>query len=301
MNNLTLHQLRCFDAVVTQGSFQAAADQLFRSQPTIFAAVKSLETQVGVSLLDRSSYRVKVTDAGRSFHTRTRVFLQEYDKLENHVTQLSMGVETELRVVIGDLCPLTETLSLLRRFFDNHPGTQLHLHFEAISGPWERLNDGDADLIFHHIDTSDPSLEYIKLQNVKLIPVVAPDFLSFPITDAISPEQMRDYVQCVIRDSARHSAPRDYYVMEGARSWTVSDQLMKKEVIVQGMGWGHMPDFLIQDELCAGSLLSIAGKHLRGGQIVLVAARSRHIPHGPVAEWLWRYIVEQSPSSFTKS
>jgi DNA-binding transcriptional LysR family regulator len=128
----------------------------------------------------------------------------------------------------------------------------------------------------------------------------ATNFLSFPITDSISPEQMRDYVQCVIRDSARHSEPRDYYVMEGARSWTVSDQLMKKEVIVQGMGWGHMPDFLIGDELSSGRLLSIAGKHLRGGQVGLVAARSRNIPHGPVAQWLWRYIEDQSPSAVTR-
>ncbi|MES2264918.1 MAG: LysR family transcriptional regulator [Pseudomonadota bacterium] len=296
MNKLTLHQLRCFEAVVSQGSFQAAADQLCRSQPTVFAAVKSLETQVGVSLLDRSSYRVKVTDAGASFHARTQIFLEEYAKLETHVTQLSMGVESELRVVIGDLCPLAETLGLLRHFFDDHPDTRLHLHFEAISGPWERLNDGDADLIFHHVDTSDPGLEYIELQSVKMIPVVAPGFLGFPITDAISPEQMRDYAQCVIRDSARHSPPRDYYVVEGARSWTVSDQLMKREIIVQGMGWGHMPDFLVEDALRSGSLLSIAGKHLRGGQVTLVAARSRRVPHGPVAQWLWHYIASQAPA-----
>lgn len=294
MNKLTLHQLRCFDAVVSQGSFQAAADQLCRSQPTVFAAVKSLEAQVGVSLLDRSSYRVKVTDAGRSFHERTRVFLQEYGKLENHVTQLSMGAEAELRIVIGDLCPLTKTLSLLRRFFDGCPGTRLHLHFEAISGPWERLNDGDADLIFHHVDTANPGLEYIDLQSVKLLPVVAPSFLSFPVTDAISPEQMRDYVQCVIRDTATHSQPRDYYVMDGARSWTVSDQLMKKEIILQGMGWGHMPDFLIENDLRKGSLISIKGKYLQGGQIRLVAARNRNIPHGPVAQLLWHYIEEQA-------
>lgn len=297
MNGLTLHQLRCFDAVVAHGNFQAAADQLCRTQSTVFAAVKSLEAQVGVRLLDRSNYRVSVTEAGRSFHGRVMVFLQEFGKLEIHATQLAMGTETQLRVVIGDLCPLPQTLGLLRNFFNDCPGTQLHLHFEAISGPWERLRDGDADLIFHHIDTTDSSLEYINLQTVKLIPVVAPDFLDFAITDAIALEQMRGYVQCVIRDSARHSEPRDYYVMEGVRSLTVSDQLMKKEIILQGMGWGHMPDFLIVDELRSGRLLSIAGKHLRGGQAELVAARSRQIPHGPVAQWLWRYIQEQLPSS----
>src|SRR5205085_9479044 len=106
---------------------------------------------------------------------------------------------------------------------------QLHLHFEALAGPSERLFDGEAGLILHHIDKADARLEYIDLFPVKLIPVVAPGFLRFPITSAIPPEQMRDYVQCVIRDSARHNdAPRDYYLVEGARHWTVSDQLMKK-------------------------------------------------------------------------
>jgi DNA-binding transcriptional LysR family regulator len=106
---------------------------------------------------------------------------------------------------------------------------------------------------------------------------------------------LRDCVQCIIRDSARHSAPRDYYVIEGARSWTVSDQLMKKEVILQRMGWGHLPDFLISEELKSGRLLSIKGTHLRGGKAELVAARRASVPHGPVAERLWRFIAAQAP------
>ena len=146
-----------------------------------------------------------------------------------------MGEESELRVVIGDISPLPETLALLRRFFDRCPGTRLHLHFEAVSGPWERLFDNDADLIFHYVEKSDPRLEFVDLFTVRIIPVVAPKFLRFPISKSITPEQMRDYVQCVIRDTARHSEPRDYFLVEGARSWTVSDQLMKKELIVQGM------------------------------------------------------------------
>src|SRR5882672_3661766 len=109
MVGVTIHQLLCFDAVVTEGSFQAAAEKIRRAQPSVSLAVKT------------------------------------------HATQLAMGEESELSVVIGDLCPLPETLALLRRFFDGCPGTQLHLHFEAVSGPWERLFDGEADLIFHYI------------------------------------------------------------------------------------------------------------------------------------------------------
>jgi DNA-binding transcriptional LysR family regulator len=186
----------------------------------------------------------------------------------------------------------------LRRFFERCPGVRLNLHFEALAGPWERLLDGEADLILHHIDKSDTRLEHVTLCKVSVIPVVAPRFLAFPVSDDVTPEQMRDYVQCIIRDSSRHSAPRDYFLVEGARSWTVSDQLMKKEIILQGMGWGHMPDFLVEKELRDGKLLSIKGRHFPGGETDIVAARLRNKPHGPVAGRLWQYIAEQAPDLY---
>jgi len=294
MDAITLQQLLCFDAVVTEGGFKAASEKLGHTHPTVFTAVKNLELQLGLALFDRECYRVSLTEAGRSVHTRVRVLLGELENLRNHAAQLAMGTETELHVVIGDLCPMPQVLGLLRRFFDACPGTRLHLHFEALAGPWERLFDGDADLIIHHVDKSDTRLDLVDLCRVRLVPVVAPGFLRFPVSTGITPEQMRDYVQCVIRDSARHSPPRDYYLIEGARSWTVSDQLMKKELILQGMGWGHLPTFLIAEELGDGRLLSIAGRHFAGTEGDLVAARRRGVPHGPIATRLWSYIGEQA-------
>jgi DNA-binding transcriptional LysR family regulator len=294
MDGVTIHQLLCFDAVVTEGSFQAAAEKLLRSQPTVSSSVKNLEAQLQLNLLDRSGYRVTLTEAGRSFHQRARVLLHELQNLRNHAAQLAMGEESELSVVIGDLCPLPEILKLLRRFFDGCPGTRLHLHFEALAGPWQRLFDDEADLILHHIDKADTRLEFIDLFGVKLVPVVAPNFLRFPISRSISPEQMRDYVQCVIRDTARGPAPKSYFLVEGGRSWTVSDQLMKKELILQGMGWGHMPKYLIEQELRERRLLPISGRYFKGGQAELVAARRRNVPHGPIANKLWRFIGEQA-------
>lgn len=57
-----------------------------------------------------------------------------------------------------------------------------------------------------------------------------------------------------------------------------------------------MPEFLVADELRDGRLLSIAGRHLRGGGGEIVAARRRDRPHGPVANRLWQYIEEQAPA-----
>ncbi len=296
MDGLTIQQLQCFDAVVSEGGFQAGADKLRRTHSTVFTAIKNLEAQLGLKLLDREGYRVTLTDAGHSFHRRTCIFLHELALLRNHARQLAMGEESELRIVIGDVCPPTEVLAMLRRFFDDRPQTRLHLQVEAISGPWERLFDDEADLIIHHIDKSDTRLEFIDLYAGRVLPIVAPEFLPFPITDTITPEQMRDHVQCVVRDTARHTPQRDYYLIEGARTWTVSDQAMKKEIILKGMGWGHMPTFMIGQELRDRRLISIAGKHLRGGKGEIVAARRHDRPHGPIAQKLWQFIAAEAPS-----
>ena len=109
---------------------------------------------------------------------------------------------------------------------------------------------------------------------------------------------MRGYVQCVIRDTARHSDRPNFYIIEGAQSWTVADQLMKKEIIMQGAAWGDLHDFLIEQELRDGRLLSIAGRHLRGGRLELTAARRRDLPHGPIANRLWQHIGERA-ATFT--
>ncbi|MGV8235037.1 LysR substrate-binding domain-containing protein, partial [Pseudomonas aeruginosa] len=49
----------------------------------------------------------------------------------------------------------------------------------------------------------------------------------------------------------------------------------KKAVILQGLGWGHLPDFLVDEELADGRLLALAGPHLPGRSEEVVAARRR--------------------------
>jgi DNA-binding transcriptional LysR family regulator len=296
MNEFTLHDLQCFDAVVRAGGFQPAATALHRSHPAVFAAVAKLERQLDLVLLDRSGYRVRATEAGLSFHRRAQSLLQELEGLRTHAAQLAMGEESELHVVIGDLCPRPQVLGMLGRFFAQCPGTRLHLHFEAVAGPWERLFDGEADVILHRVDKSDARIEWIDLCKVPFIPVVAPGLLPAPGPRAITPERMRGFTQCVMRDTARHSPPQDYFVVEGAPQCTVADQSMKKEIILQGLGWGHMPRFLIEDELRSGLLRSIAGRHLPGRTEELVAARRRDRPQGPVANRLWDHIQQEAPA-----
>lgn len=70
---------------------------------------------------------------------------------------------------------------------------------------------------------------------------------------------------------------------------------MKKEIILKGMAWGHLPRFMIEEELRHGQLLPIVGRHLPGKTEQLAVARRRDRPHGPVANQLWEHLQEQAP------
>ena len=65
---------------------------------------------------------------------------------------------------------------------------------------------------------------------------------------------------------------------------------MKRELILLGMGWGHMPLHLIDHDLESGKLLSIEGKHFQRTRLDIVAARLRGRPVGPVAERRWTFL-----------
>lgn len=290
MPDFTLHDLQCFDAVVEAGGFQAAAQRLHRSHPAVFAAVARLERQLGLALLDRSGYRVALTAAGESFHRRARGLLRELGNLRDHAAHLAAGEESELRVVLGDFCPRPMLLEKLARFFAEEPQTRLQLYFESVSGPLERLLDGDAELILHRVDKADPRLEWLELVEVEFIPVIGPALL--PDTPEVRPEHLRSLTQCVMRDSARHSPPVDYFTLEGAPQCTVPDQAMKKELVLHGLAWGHLPRHLVAEELADGRLCDLSGAHLPGHREGLVAARRRDRSHGPVAQRLWDFLRE---------
>ena len=99
MYAFTLQEIQCFDAVVREGGFQAAAVALNRSHAAIFAAIAKLEANLGVLLLDRSGYRVSLTEAGRSFHRKARSLLGE---MEAYIMAHFEAVENVARGFFGD-------------------------------------------------------------------------------------------------------------------------------------------------------------------------------------------------------
>ncbi len=274
--------------MVAQGGIQAAARVMNKTHPSIAAAVKKLEKELGFDLFDRSGYRSVLTAQGREFLSKARQILINVKELESKAAHLRNGEEAVLNIIIGDITPLQSALKVLRRFVRQHPFTRLNLMFENLGGPNERLLSGNADLIIHHIDKTDMRYEHKHFCKISVIPVVAPGFLEIAVTTRLSHDDLADYTQCIVSDTAQQIETKDYFVQSLSPHIKVGDQYTKKEIILQGMAWGHMPDFLVKTELKNRKLLSIKGSRLNGISVELVVARLANAEHGIMAKRLWQ-------------
>jgi len=81
---ITIDQIECFRAVSESGSFQKAGEKLNKAKSAVMYSVKNLEEQLGFTLLDRSSYRSKVTSQGEAFLFRSQKVLDNMSELHDY-------------------------------------------------------------------------------------------------------------------------------------------------------------------------------------------------------------------------
>jgi len=83
MADITLKQLRYFEAIAAQGHFGRAADICAISQPAISVQIRELERTLGVTLFERATRQIHLTNAGRDLLTRARAILASVDELSD--------------------------------------------------------------------------------------------------------------------------------------------------------------------------------------------------------------------------
>ena len=144
---MELRQLAYFDAVVRHGSFTKAAQRLHVAQPAVSAQIRRLETELGTTLLERTTRRVALTHAGELFLSRARQALAQVDAARGDLAELSAVLRGRVRIgatqVLGSLDLPASMASFRRRY----PGVSLALHTGLIAKLLGMLDAGVVDLI----------------------------------------------------------------------------------------------------------------------------------------------------------
>lgn len=143
---MTIENLRCFLALADELSFTKAARKTHITQATMSRKINTIESELGIQLLNRSRHSVTLTPIGRELSELIRPILDDYDSAISRVQNLSKGVSDIVRVGIG-LYENQLLFPVMQKFLKEDPISQLDLVQFKYRELAEEFNRNHLDMI----------------------------------------------------------------------------------------------------------------------------------------------------------
>lgn len=277
---VTLDQLRTFIAAAEQGSFSAAGRTLRRAQSVVSQTLANLELQLGVTLFDRRARYPQLTDAGRALLVEARAVAEHMDTFKARARSVAEGLEPELSVAVDVMFPMMALTRAAAHSGTAFPHTPLRLYVEVLGGVIQPVLDGTCGL---GVVGSLPDVLAVEpLLSVPFVTVVAPSHAMASVRGTVPAKTLVKHVQLVLTDRTPLTAGRDFAV-QSPLTWRLADLGAKHAFLRAGLGWGHMPLNIVEEDLAAGRLkrLRIADADPRYAQMPMRAVYRKDAPPGP--------------------
>jgi DNA-binding transcriptional LysR family regulator len=278
---MTYDQIQVFILIAQKGSFKAASEILHRTQPSLSAAIKKLEGELGFELFDRSHYRPQLTLKGRALLEQATRALESFDNLNSFAQSLKIGHEAEIHLCMDAVAPLQTIGPFFKTFFQAHQQTKLNLKVDILEGSLNRLLNKEVDLAIAPMIKEDSSFTFKPLGSVMMIPVISPLLHQQPTF-----EQLMEIPQIVVRSQGEDKT-QSYGVEQGIK-WYLTDHYLKAHLIQNSLGWGRLPHHVVEDHLASGRLISLEKTtKLRALRFEFAIAKRRQDSLGPITQSLW--------------
>jgi DNA-binding transcriptional LysR family regulator len=138
---MDMRHLRCFVAVAEELHFGRAAKRLHLTQPPVSLAIKELEDELGVRLLERTSRRIALTLAGKEALQDARAVLASADLMRRRAQEAALGLMGSLSIGFISLPAYSFLPPLLRRFTQDYPRVKVS------------LLEGTTDQLIHDVES----------------------------------------------------------------------------------------------------------------------------------------------------
>jgi LysR family transcriptional regulator, transcription activator of glutamate synthase operon len=173
---MDLVRLKSLVVLAEESHFTRAAERLHIAQPALSQQIRKLEAEIGLPLVERTTRRVRMTEAGSVLVEHARVMLRAADEAGAELDRLA-GVETG-RLSIGSsqtLGPLNLP-GLLADFNRKYPGVELSVHEDLSFQLAEALTADALDLAFLTLEQSrTPALESYPVASESLVCILGSD------------------------------------------------------------------------------------------------------------------------------
>lgn len=284
---LTPELLEMVRLIASAGSFAAAARILGKVPSAVTYSIRQLEEQLDVLLFDRRSRQARLTEAGAALVRESERLLNELESVAQRIKRVATGWEAELTVAIDSIVTEQAILDLVGDFLAKKPPTRIRLLRETLSGTWESLLSGRADLAIGVGDQPGPAsgIQSAPLGEVPFLFVVAPGHPLARVNGVITDDMLRPHRIVALADSARQLTPMTVGLLPGQDVLTVPTMAFKIDAQLRGLGCGYLPAPLIREALAGGLLIEKLRSPARRPATLSYAWHVGGGERGPALRW----------------
>jgi len=170
--NTDIGEIQAFIAVAEKSSFKAAAESLFISQPALSRRIEKLEGDLKSRLLERTTRRVSLTDAGRQFLKHAQAII---DELEFAYLGLEARAAARTgKVTIACIPSVANHLlpSVLKDFHNSNPAVRVKVIDESAQIVLDSVTAGHADFGLNFLGSQEPDLDFMPIREERYVAVV---------------------------------------------------------------------------------------------------------------------------------
>jgi len=258
---LDLDSVRVLDTINSQGSFAAAAKKLHRAQSAVSYQIKKLEETLNLEIFDRSEYRAVLTPAGRAILEEGARLLQQAEHIESLAMQLNQEWEPSFEVVVDGILEIAPIMTAMKSLVEENIPTRISLTMEYLGGVHHRFDKNQADLMLVKEYRRSANLLSKPLRPVECLLCVS---ASHPLASLseVSLQQLRQFVELSVHDSSeQQNFEVERMHFGGERIFYLSDFKSKKQALLQDIGFGWMPFYLVEKELAGNQLVEVNYQH----------------------------------------
>lgn len=250
-------ELAIFVAVVESGSFSRAAEQLDLANSAVSRAVKKLETKLGVSLLNRTTRQLSLTEEGERYFRRVQLILQEMAAAENELMESRQTPRGLLRIDAATPVMLHLLMPLIKPFRERYPEITLSL---VSSETFINLIERKVDVAIRAGTLTDSSLRAKPLFASYRKIIASPDYLARYGTPQCV-EDLKDHVCLGFSETAslnRWPASQcDGQLYDITPGITSNSGETLKQLCLMGNGIACLSDYMINREIREGKFVEL--------------------------------------------
>jgi DNA-binding transcriptional LysR family regulator len=188
---MDLRQLRYFVAVAEERHYGRAAQRLHMSQPPLSMQIKALERELGIELLERTSRRVALTDAGRAFLERAKTILGAVEEAREVARGAEQGTQGRLEVGFISSATLSLLPPSIRLFRERFGGVELELKELTSAQQIDALYEGGIRVGLVRLPLRAPGIRFEPVLEERLV-VALPSGHALEALDRVSLETIAD-------------------------------------------------------------------------------------------------------------